>query len=558
LKQAHIALWLVALGLLVRTPLRAGTSEFEVKRQEVFEFAEKPKVTLDPTSQPDRFIITFASKGFCDATVAIEDPSSQVAGQTRIVRHLASGVLGPKAPEPFQKNSLTQAIIWDCKNDQGVILDDKDALVVRVSLGLAPTFEKKVFGDPKRRIGFSPPIMVAAKEGVYVFDARGTDFLRLFDHDGNYLRTLYPFDADKLDKIVGLKWQDSPLTGKKVPFKFGFTLATMLTSGTSCLFDGLGDIKHGRGQAASAMAVSGGPSTGSGQAGRIALAYNDLNRLATDGTTGGLPLKGGHTGYKVDIADGYGGGFKDEVVGPTSAALSPDGKTLYLTDYMWRTGGQRWVGGCLNGVAKLDYEAGKELEVFAGKMTRDSHGASPDQLAVPASVACDAQGRVYVADHWNDRVQVFAPDGKLLKSIATAKPSKVMIHPKNGEIWVASYLCSGVPPKVGGTGPQRHREAQADAHAVRAVRQARQARLVRSAAGCPGQLVLAEQGSAGQRGVGLLGRSANLVDRLPEDGHHSGVDRHKRDAPGRLLPVRQHQTAGAQGRQVGPETLVRR
>ena len=74
----------------------AGFDELRVKRQEVFEFTAKPTLSR----QGDATIISFASKAYCDATVAIEDASG------RIVRHLASGVLGPNAPGRFQKNSL--------------------------------------------------------------------------------------------------------------------------------------------------------------------------------------------------------------------------------------------------------------------------------------------------------------------------------------------------------------------------------------------------------------------------------------------------------------------
>ena len=56
----------------------ADIDEFKVKRQEVFEFIEKPRVTRDATSQPDRFVMTFASKGFCDATVAVEDANGNL------------------------------------------------------------------------------------------------------------------------------------------------------------------------------------------------------------------------------------------------------------------------------------------------------------------------------------------------------------------------------------------------------------------------------------------------------------------------------------------------
>ena len=92
--------------------------EFKVKREEVYEFTEKPKVVRDG----DKLTIAFASKAFCDATVAIEDANG------RIVRHLASGVLGENAPEPLQWNSRRQAIAWDGKDDRGRLLDDKDRL----------------------------------------------------------------------------------------------------------------------------------------------------------------------------------------------------------------------------------------------------------------------------------------------------------------------------------------------------------------------------------------------------------------------------------------------
>ncbi len=66
----------------------APADEFKIKRQQVFEFTLQPSLKRDG----DKFIITFTSKAYCDATVAVED----VGG--RIIRHLASGVLGPRAP----------------------------------------------------------------------------------------------------------------------------------------------------------------------------------------------------------------------------------------------------------------------------------------------------------------------------------------------------------------------------------------------------------------------------------------------------------------------------
>jgi len=133
----------------------ADLDEFKIKRQEVFEFTEKPKVGRDgdPStgSGRDKVTITFASKAFCDATVAIEDAAG------KILRHLASGVLGPNAPEPFQKDSLSQAVVWDDKNDKGEYVDDKNSVTVRVSLGLRPRFERTLFWCPKTRMAAPTP-----------------------------------------------------------------------------------------------------------------------------------------------------------------------------------------------------------------------------------------------------------------------------------------------------------------------------------------------------------------------------------------------------------------
>src|SRR5262245_23399905 len=79
----------------------SAPDEFRVKPQGPFEFAEKPTVTR----QGDRVTIAFAVKAACDVTIVIEDAGG------KILRHLASGVLGDKAPPPLQKASLKQTIV---------------------------------------------------------------------------------------------------------------------------------------------------------------------------------------------------------------------------------------------------------------------------------------------------------------------------------------------------------------------------------------------------------------------------------------------------------------
>jgi hypothetical protein len=390
--------------------------EFRVKREESFEFAEKPKVTREG----DRVTIAFTTRGWCDVTVAIENADG------RIVRHLASGVLGENAPEPFQWNAKKQVLTWDSKNDKGEYVEDKDGAVVRVSLGLKPAYEQPLFWSPYKRFGSYAPVMCATPEGVYVSEGYTVDTVRLFDHEGNYVRTIYPFPAGKLNQVVGLERQNALQTGQPLPRKLGTHQATLLTSGNSCIVRN--DLKFGGGIAATAMAVHGE---------RIALAFLNLNRLKTDGSTGGLPLKGPATGFVVP------GGtlpYQGEPLelGPTSAAFSPDGKTLYLTGYVLVS----WSGYSRQGVYKIAYEKDTAAEVFAGNMDANGYGDDNAHFAVPNAVACDAQGRVYVADYLNNRVQVYAPDGKHLKTISTPLPAKVQIDPRTQEIYVYSWHIS--------------------------------------------------------------------------------------------------------------------
>ena len=166
--------------------------------------------------------------------------------------------------------------------------------------------------------------------------------------------------------------------------------------------------------------------------GRIALVCRTMNRLATDGSTGGLPLEG----PKTQI-----GGLL-----PRSAAFSPDGKTVYVTG--WNKAGWKpnWRIKWVQGVGRLDFERGGKLETFAGSLSDNpkTGGTEPGKFKTPVSVATDPKGRVYVADRFNDRVQVFAPDGKHLKSIKVpggdaSRPSEVEIDQKTGDIYIFSW-----------------------------------------------------------------------------------------------------------------------
>jgi hypothetical protein len=394
--------------------------EFRIKRREVFEFAKKPGASR----KGDRVTVRFATRDYCDVTIAVEN------GEGRIVRHLASGVLGKNAPPPFKKNSLQQTVVWDGKDDRGRYIDDKDSHTVRVSLGLRARYERHFLWSPYRRVGGKTPSICAQPEGVYVFEGSGFDHLRLFDHQGRYLRTVYPFPAGKLEEVLGLKRHTYPQSGKSLPWKQGFYEATLLTSGYTGIRNKYEEPRYGTGSGA--MAV---------RAGRIALPCLKLNRFATDGSSGGMPFEGPKTAITVR----RGRTRQPRDVPPRSAALSPDGKTLYITGFAWDNGHACGNFEWLHGVAKLDLLKGKRPELFAGslKQGEDHAGSDNAHLKSPSSVDCDAKGRVYVADHFNDRIQVFDSAGKHLKTIRIRRPSDVSIDQRTGHIYVFSWVYPG-------------------------------------------------------------------------------------------------------------------
>lgn len=403
-----------------------------VARELGHEFAREPAVRR---VGPDRYEITFATRTRCDVAVAIEDAAG------RIVRHIVYGVLGSNAPAPLQKDSLEQTLYWDGKDEVGKYVQDPEQCRVRVSLGLKPTFDKIIGWHPKdtsfRRY---IPAIAADADGVYVFECPQFGFpnIRHYDHDANYVKTVYPWDPEKLDQVVIPKrtlpdaqiWRDRPppAGSRHVPLlvHYGGTEPVSSVEDPTC------------------MAIA---------AGKIALFTNShgrarqLLRLRTDGTTGGESIYGGLF-TPADTA-------VPSFAGQAHIALSPDGKWVYVTG-LGRAGqglGNRrdlrrerppytW-----NAVFRFAWDdTGVVIEgrdSFVGEVSRNAKtcgaGDDNDHLDAPQGLACDAVGRLYVADHNNHRIQVFSPEGKYLRTIAVQEPQEIALHPRTGEIYVLCF-----------------------------------------------------------------------------------------------------------------------
>ncbi len=420
-------------GSSIRVVPRPLSDIFSVSREESFEFVRKPTLTLEG----DKVTIAFETKEWCDVTVAIEDTSGN------ILRHLASGVLGPSAPRPFQWNSKSQTLVWDGKDDRGKYVDDKDRVRVRVALGLKPRFERTLYWHPAKRSG-DVWALASGKEGIFVFNSgRGIDQVRLFDREGNYVRAVYPFPAEKVEEMQGLIRHKFP-DGPEIPIKPNWLQTTLLMSGDNCFTPTYrGDAYKGHqsktianggmdGTAARGIAVADG---------KVALIGHRFSRFTTaGGGVGRLSVHGRDIAFRSDKALWKGShehkGAAIKHASPRRGAISPDGKWLYLTMYNETFAGHGGVTLWRHQVKRTRFDADGDVKQFAGKV---ESGSADGEFNMPADVACDARGRVYVADHHNDRIQVFDPDGKHLKTMKVRRPVLLDVDPKTGEIYVFSW-----------------------------------------------------------------------------------------------------------------------
>jgi len=381
------------------------------EREDVFSFTEKPSVKQ---AEPDKYEIAFAVKGACDVTVAIVD------GEGKVVRHLGSGVLGANAPAPFQKNTLKQAIVWNGKNDLDEYVRDPHKLSVSVRLGLKPEFDKLLgVSHPKNIAGFIQGISTD-ETGAYVWMRGGTfshTAVRKFDHDGNYVMSLTPPPSPLpearlggrtvIEYEAGKRSHRGPIIGQDMCYE-GSVLPGVGARGVVDLTPVIANRRM--------YFCNAGPGwfSGSGQ--------STLYYIYTDGSSDAAGLRG-----RPFLP------FRMGSMRPRMA-ISPDGQWMYVSAV-----GVSSHGGASGVVFRYSLDNGKPPERFAGKMSKAGAvevGSDNEGLNNPCGIDCDRQGRVYVADNYNNRVQIFSPDGQYLKTIPVDRPREICVHRKTGAIYL--------------------------------------------------------------------------------------------------------------------------
>ncbi len=377
------------------------------------EFARKPKVE----KLGAKHVITFACKAACDATVAIVDRDG------RIVRHLASGVLGENAPKPFAKGSLTQRIEWDGKDDDGrqVLSPPKGKpaaggpFTVRVGLGLKVAYDGLAFAGkgqtgPNRLERVSG--LAAGPDGrVYVMSRwAGLAWwsslkIHVYRRDGSYEKTIKPYSPSL------------PSARLKAVGAFVNTFGAV----NPLIYRAEGMAFYPQEEVPQQPAVM--------PDGQIVLAtrsdISDYMRskqhLALLDGDGGVPA-GGYEGPALGM------GWAPN----PSLTVSSDGKAVYIV-------GVRRLRGRLaeHAVYRVTLPGRGPLEAVFG--TPGDRGKDKAHLSNPRGVAVDGKGHLLVADSGNDRVVVLREkDHRFVGSFAVKAPSWVAVDPKTG----AAYVCS--------------------------------------------------------------------------------------------------------------------
>jgi DNA-binding beta-propeller fold protein YncE len=126
----------------------------------------------------------------------------------------------------------------------------------------------------------------------------------------------------------------------------------------------------------------------------------------------------------------------------TKPRPATDGQFRQPTDVTWDPQGDIFISdGYVNSrVAKFD-KNGDWVKQWG------DFGSGPGQFNTPHSIASDAKGNIYVADRGNRRIQVFDPDGTLLRRITIDVPVPPGVH-----MWMGSRPAAQ-PPETVGTPP---------------------------------------------------------------------------------------------------------
>jgi DNA-binding beta-propeller fold protein YncE len=420
---------------------------------EPLRWVQKPELAFNERTK--QWTVTFELDSLSDVEVAIVDPKTST-----VVRHLAAGVLGPKAPLPLVANSRVQKIQWDGKDDYRVPVRNASNMAVRVRAGMSVALEQIVGGDPyayySEEMGDSDhsPWAISGLEAksdgkVYVWGHSsnlGPPALRQYDVDGNYLQTLFPMPAGKnVKEVQGWGINIKP-DGTYTP-KFNKLTDPSLT--TTFLDTNLHMAR---------LLPSWDPDQLTfWQTGLRAGAF-DLMTINTDGTIAEDPtdqLLGPLVKNPPFVLGSVepGSHFLNSILGPVFVSQAPDGKSFYLSGVYAATtiyGSIRkismdgfWRDGCVWKVdakartAKVFFSLDKQVIPLTRKERNSAYGGLNGYAALHG-VAVSQDGHVFVCDRLNKRIIVLDEQGKTVREISVEHPDAIALSKKTGALYVTT------------------------------------------------------------------------------------------------------------------------
>jgi DNA-binding beta-propeller fold protein YncE len=376
-----------------------------------FACAEDVKFTQHPKAvkNGNSYTITFAVSKPTDVEVAILNE------QGEIVRHLAAGKLGPKAPAPLKQGSLFQSLTFDYKDDFGAKLAPGLKYRGIVSLGMNPAFDKILGGDPNT-LGVIRGLAVNPEGELFVLNLGhhmhvdfGSSICNVFDAQGIYKRTIMPYPNTVFpDKVKEFNALDLGKNG---------THPWLHYSHMKSFYPFAAEPTHQKpivtpdGRFIFANRVRG----------------KGMRLIAVNAKDGSVPQTGP-----------FGPAFGNEMTGFACLAIAPDSKTMYVSG---ASSQKRWKPIVWKHTVYKAQWKDETITPFIGNPDQADKGDAG--LNEPQGVAVDKDGNIYVADRGNNRVAVFSKGGKFLHELPVESPYMVGVHKKTGAVYV---LAGGDPP----------------------------------------------------------------------------------------------------------------
>lgn len=399
-------------------------------------FVTQPTLVKDAGN---RLWVEFQVSETTDVAVSIVD-----LRDSAIIRHLAAGVLGSKVPPPLIPNTLKQRVEWDGKDDLGYSVPNPELLKPRVRAGMGIQFLRYVGSNPYSFTGglciYGGGVfgMVQADDGtIFVCGNPGAvhqghiytpvKYVRQFDGNGNYLKTVYPFPSTlNVSQVQGWRPVRFPDSTSYTPIHSNNSLPTFSNS----LFDVLK-----QGPTPRLHFYSEGKLLFGGY--RSYLTFNtDGGKTDTASSiplivTPALPGSISPTLLGWAILTRFPNSNDILISGVFSATASSGHLTAALDTGFYRDGRVFRVNPATRtATVWLDLDT-----VITNKTIRSTALQGGENYAALHGTSVDGKGRIYVCDRLYRRIGIYDSSATLLGQIPLPAPDHVRISGKTGEIF---------------------------------------------------------------------------------------------------------------------------